>query len=31
MKSLVSIYGIFLIAAIMEVGFINLLIWVSLR
>lgn len=31
MKSLVSIYVIFLIAAIMEVGFINLLIWVSAR
>jgi hypothetical protein len=31
MKSLVSIYVIFLIAAIMEVGFINLLKWVSAR
>ncbi len=29
MKDLAYIYGIFLIAAIMEVGFINLLIWVS--
>ncbi len=29
MKSLVYIYVIFLIAAIMEVGFINLLIWVT--
>jgi hypothetical protein len=29
MKSLVYIYVIFLIAAIIEVGFINLLIWVS--
>jgi hypothetical protein len=28
-KDLAYIYGIFLIAAIMEVGFINLLIWVS--
>jgi len=28
-KSLAYIYGIFFIAAIMEVGFINLLIWVS--
>jgi len=31
MKSLVFIYVIFLIAAIMEVGFINLLIWVATR
>lgn len=31
MKSLVSIYAIFLIAAIVEVGFINFLIWVSAR
>ena len=29
MKSLVYIYIIFLIAAVMEVGFINLLIWVA--
>ena len=29
MKSLVYIYVIFLIAAIMEVGFINLLIWAA--
>jgi len=29
MKDLVYIYGIFLVAAIIEVGFINLLIWVS--
>jgi len=29
MKDLVSIYGIFLVAAIMEVGFINLLRWIS--
>jgi hypothetical protein len=29
MKDLVYIYGIFLVAAIMEVAFINLLIWVS--
>ena len=29
MKDLVYIYGVFFIAAIMEVGFINLLIWVS--
>ena len=28
-KDLIYIYGIFLIAAIIEVGFINLLIWVS--
>jgi hypothetical protein len=28
MKSLVYIYGIFLIAAIMEVGFINVLVWI---
>ena len=29
MKDLAYIYGIFLIAAVMEVGFINLLMWVS--
>jgi hypothetical protein len=29
MKDLVYIYGVFLIAAIMEVAFINLLIWIS--
>lgn len=29
MKDLVYIYGIFLVAAIMEVGFIELLVWVS--
>jgi hypothetical protein len=28
-KDLAYIYGIFFIAAVMEVGFINLLIWVS--
>ena len=28
-KDLIYIYGIFLIAAMIEVGFINLLIWVS--
>ena len=31
MKDLAYIYGIFLIAAIMEVAFINLLIWVTTR
>jgi hypothetical protein len=31
MRDLAYIYGIFLIAAIMEVGFINLLIWVTTR
>jgi hypothetical protein len=29
MKNLAFIYGIFLVAAVMEVGFINVLIWVS--